>query len=236
MQSTVSRRRWLAALIAGVVVWYASAIGAALLTSALAGLPPEEIKGPPLALYGVVRMVLATIGLLLAARIAGARPVDLGLTTDQWQSDALIGVFAGTVWALLELFALIPLTGGGQRSDVIASLNLAAGNWGGALGLIVLGWLVGGLSEEPFFRGYLITSVRNLLGGGKWATALGALMSILWFALGHGYQGWMGVVDAGISGLLFTGLYLWRGRLTASIVAHGLFDMLIILGVFVRYG
>jgi len=181
-------------------------------------------------------MVLATIGLLLAARIAHARPVDVGLTTDQWQSDALIGVFAGTVWALLELFALIPLTGGGQRSDVIASLNLTAGNWGGVLGVIVAGWLVGGFSEELFFRGYFIQSARNLVGGGRCAAALGALMSILWFALGHGYQGWMGVVDAGMSGLLFTVLYLWRGRLTASIVAHGLFDMLIILGVFARYG
>jgi hypothetical protein len=236
LQSTVSRWRWLAALIAGVVVWFASTVIAALFTSALAGLPPEEINGLPLALYGVVRMVLATIGLLLAARIAHARPVDLGLTTDQWQSDALIGVFAGSVWALLELFALIPLTGGGQRSDVIASLNLTAGNWGGVLGVIVAGWLVGGFSEEVFFRGYLIQSVRNLLRGGKWAAGLAALVSIVWFALGHRYQGWAGVVDAGISGFSYAALFLWRGRLTTPILAHGLFDMLTIVGLFALYG
>lgn len=237
MQNNPSRWRWLVTLIVGAVLWYALTVGAVLLTSMLTGLPPEEsTRGLPLALYGLLKSILALISLLLSARIAAMRAVDLGLTSQNWRSDALIGMAAGTAWALLELFVLIPLTGGGARSDVIASLGLTEGTWIGVLGVIIAGWLAGGLSEELFFRGYLIPSVRNLLGGGKWAATLAALISVFWFALGHAYQGWAGVVDVVISGLLYTALYLWRGRLTASIVAHGWFDMVIIVGVFVMYG
>lgn len=138
----------------------------------------------------------------------------------------------GRCW---NLFILIPLTGGSERSDVIASLELTGGSWSGVLGLIVTGWLVGGFAEELFFRGYLIPTLQNLLGGGKWAAGLAALISILWFSLSHRYQGWMGVADAAISGLLFTTLFLWRGRLTAPIIAHGLFDMLVAASLFALY-
>lgn len=237
MQNNPSRWRWLVTLIVGAVLWYASTVGAVLLTSALTGLPPETgIRGFALALYSLIKFILIAIGLLLTARIAAMRAADLGLTSQNWRSDALIGIAAGTAWALLELFAFIPLTGGGARSDVIASLGLTEGTWIGVLGVIIVGWFAGGLSEELFFRGYLIPSVRNLLGGGKWAAALAALISVFWFALGHSYQGWAGIVDVAVSGLLYTALYLWRGRLTASIVAHGWFDMVIIVGVFVMYG
>lgn len=169
MQNTTSRWRWLIALTVGIVLWVASAVGASLLASAFMGISPEGIRGLSLIPYALIRMPLVTISVLFPVRIAGAG------------------------WGLLQLFALIPLTGGSQRSDVIASLELTGGSWSGALGLIVTGWLVGGFAEELFFRGYLILAVKNLLGDGKWATVLAVLASILGFAYAHRYQGWVGV-------------------------------------------
>jgi len=61
------------------------------------------------------------------------------------------------------------------------------------------------------------------------------LVSTLYFAAAHTYQGWIGWLDTGVAGLIWAGLYLWRGRLTAGIVAHGLNDMLLLIGLYLWY-
>ncbi|MBU1554940.1 MAG: CPBP family intramembrane metalloprotease, partial [Gammaproteobacteria bacterium] len=105
----------------------------------------------------------------------------------------------------------------------------------GVFGLIVLAW-TGAFSEELFFRGHFFTTLRNLLGRSGIALAVAVMATVALFAAGHGYQGWVGVVDTGFyGGLTLTLLYVWRGRLTACIVAHALWNTLATIAIYLWY-
>ncbi len=233
MQAPLMRWRWLGALLAGIFAWYLAAI-VGLAGSQLAG-GGQTLQGLPLAVYGTVRAAVALAGLALAVRVAGLRLRDLGLRADHWRSDVLIGLALGTALPALQFAVLLPLTGGAERTDVIASRALVGDGWLNMLAAVLVGWLVGGVAEEVFFRGHLITLGRRVLGDGRWAVAAVVALSSLYFGAVHAYQGWAGLVDTGLTGLLLAALYVWRGRLTASMVAHGLSNTLLILGLYLWY-
>ena len=225
--------RWLVTLVVGVVVWMVGRVLAATIASSLFG---EELKGGALAVFAGLAILLVTTGLHFTQRIPRRTLRDLGLTFDNWRTDALIGAGVGLVYAVVQFGLIIPNTGGALREDVIASRELMGGTVTGLISGIILGWLVGGFCEELFFRGFLITNIRYLFGHQRWGLWIGVVISVVYFAYGHAYQGWIGMVDVGIGALLWTGLYLWRGRLTAAMVGHGLWDMLAFLGLYFLYG
>jgi membrane protease YdiL (CAAX protease family) len=76
--------------------------------------------------------------------------------------------------------------------------------------------------EEVIFRGYLVLRLRRL----SQSRAIAVLLSSVIFALGHGYEGAMGVITIGWLGLLLAVLRLWRGSLAAPIAIHFLQDLL----------
>lgn len=92
--------------------------------------------------------------------------------------------------------------------------------------------LMVGISEEVFFRGFLLTRLRTLTR--SWPVALVLTSAV--FAVLHAPQGWFSVlVIVGLSLLL--GLwFVWRRSLVAPIVAHALFDTtsLVLLNELVR--
>jgi membrane protease YdiL (CAAX protease family) len=55
------------------------------------------------------------------------------------------------------------------------------------------------------------------------------LLSAVVFALGHGYEGSLGVVTVGVMGLIFSLIYLWRQSLVVPIVLHFLQDFVAIV-------
>jgi hypothetical protein len=220
--------------LVGVLLWYVAEAGGVLVTLAIVG-SPDKIRGLPLALFGVVRMVLATGGIAIAMRLANRRLGSLGLTTVNWRADVAIGAAIGVIWPLLEFLVLIPNTGGAARSDVVASRALIGDSPWGLLGVIIAGWIGGGFGEELFNRGHIIYTLRNLLGNKRWAIVVAVIISALYFGIGHLYQGWVGMVDTGAFGLIMALLYVWRGRLTAPIIAHGLNNMLLFIGLYFLY-
>jgi membrane protease YdiL (CAAX protease family) len=76
------------------------------------------------------------------------------------------------------------------------------------------------VSEETIFRGYLFLRLRTVTG----STTAALLLSAGVFALGHGYEGSLGVVTVGIMGLIFNLVYLWTGSLIAPMVMHFIQD------------
>jgi membrane protease YdiL (CAAX protease family) len=77
------------------------------------------------------------------------------------------------------------------------------------------------LSEESAFRGFILTRLNFYLKS-WWLTILVASLS---FSLGHLYQGLIGMIFAGIYGVAFSLLFLWRKSLTPCITAHFLQDL-----------
>lgn len=76
--------------------------------------------------------------------------------------------------------------------------------------------IVVAVTEETIFRGYLLLRFRTLSG----SVVVALLMSVSIFALGHGYQGSVGIIAVGLLGLLYALIYIWRGSLVAPTVMH----------------
>lgn len=88
-------------------------------------------------------------------------------------------------------------------------------------------WLFAAFGEEFLYRGYLMTRLSQLLGGGRAAWALAIIGQAVLFALAHWYQGPVGMVPIGI-GAVLTGIatLAWGRNLWPAMIAHGLTDTL----------
>lgn len=71
--------------------------------------------------------------------------------------------------------------------------------------------------------------------GRRLGVVIGLILWSIFFAIGHAVQGFDRAVGAGILGLLFGALYLWRRNFIAPMVAHALFDVTTLLVVWFFY-
>lgn len=212
--------------------WFAAVIASEVIPRVFLGL---ELEGPVYALVGVLRAILGLVAVAVALRFVRLRLRDVGLVSAHWRSDVLIGSVIAGVFALVQFLVIIPNTGGAARSDVAANAAQIGDSIWGVFGFIVLAW-TGAFSEELFFRGHFFTTLRNLLGGSGAALIATIVVTVALFAAGHGYQGWVGVVDTGLyGGLTLTLLYVWRTRLTPCIVAHALWNTLATVAIYTWY-
>ena len=228
----IGRTRWALAVGVGTILYLAvvfgSQVGAAVFL-------PGELEGIDYAWIGLVQLGLGLPVVSAALRIAGLTLRDVGLTTRGWPREAMIGTAVASAFAILQFGLVIPLTGGAERSDVVANKAQIGDAWFGVIGFIALAW-TGAAMEEVFFRGHFLNTLRGLIGPGRGALIIAAAATVLLFAVLHSYQGWAGIVDAGIyGGLTLTLLYLWRGTLTACIIAHALWNTSAALALFLLY-
>jgi len=83
---------------------------------------------------------------------------------------------------------------------------------------------VGGFKEE-IQRAFVLNRFESHLGGMR----VGLVLWSVFFAYGHMMQGVDNAVGAGVLGLIFGILYLWRRTLVAPIVAHAVYDITTLL-------
>jgi membrane protease YdiL (CAAX protease family) len=116
-------------------------------------------------------------------------------------------------------------------ANALASDNLLLIIW---LGPVV--WLQAAVLEE-FYRTFLLTRMWRVWPSHA-GMALTVIGSALLFGLGHAYQGPFGMVGTGLIGLVLGWHYLHHGRVLPLIIAHGLYDSCVLLGMvlFVRHG
>jgi membrane protease YdiL (CAAX protease family) len=103
------------------------------------------------------------------------------------------------------------------------------------LSLVLPVAIFAGFYEEIVFRGFLLARLRTLLearGRPLLGPALAAVLSALLFAVGHGYQGGIGVVQTFVAGLCFAVLTLTSRSLWPAILAHASIDA---FGLFVLH-
>jgi membrane protease YdiL (CAAX protease family) len=117
-----------------------------------------------------------------------------------------------TLTSLLFLFSGEPLAQHLQTLRRIA----AELQTGVPLGMLMAMMLFVGLYEELVARGFLLARSRGALGG-VWAPVL---VSSLLFGLGHVYQGWIGVAQTTLIGVILATLTLRWGTLWPAILAH----------------
>lgn len=225
--------RWLLTLVIGVLLWEVGKVLGNLAAVIVAG-DEAAIYGSfwPLITLSIVQAAVTVFGIKYVWRIVNGDWTSIGFVSKHWKQDVLYGAAVGLALALLQFFVILPLTGGAQRTDVIASAEIMGSNPFSLIAAIILGWFAGAFSEEIFYRGHFIRSLSTLFGGGPWAVGISSLLSIALFAYGHSYQGWIGILNTGFVALIFTLLFLWRKRLTAGIVAHGIYNTLAFLSIY----
>jgi len=161
--------------------------------------------------------------------------VFIGLRFAHLKSDMLWGTLFGGIWTVLQFLVIIPYTGGAGRADIRGMLERYDGTLVGTLSFIALGVIGGGIAEELFNRGYFINVLRDVFKNPKVGLWFSAALSMLLFSLGHMPDSSLDWFDILIPTLMYTILFITTKRLTASIVAHGVYNTSAILWVYALY-
>lgn len=175
--------------------------------------------GLPLVGLLMLQGLLVLLGLwaLLAWRRQSWRQIGF---TPLRPRDAGLGLLA--LLLIFALNALVSLVSGALAPGLLEAhqqrLAAFAGILAGGLSPLGIGaaMLFTGFYEEVLARGFLLTRSRTLLAG-AWGPVL---LSSLLFGLGHFYQGWLGVVQTALVGVVFARLALHWGTLWPVILAH----------------
>jgi membrane protease YdiL (CAAX protease family) len=179
--------------------------------------------------YLLFGFVLATFAWLM---LRGEKPADFALVVPR-RLHVLIGrgvlmFLVITTFEIVGRPVLDPiiqhLTGAdpeqGTRHFVAVKDNL-----GLLLYLIPLAWTFAAFGEEIFYRGFVMTRAAQVLGGGRAAWIAAVFVQALPFALGHGYQGAVGMASVFVVALCYgAAATLWGRNLWPAIIAHGLQD------------
>jgi uncharacterized protein len=196
----------------------------------LALLPPGLL--PPLLLLVVIQglIVLTVVAALQALRrqswtalgLVRMERRDVGRTAVALVLLIAVGI---AVNVTLQQFAPQAFEAHMQRLAALAVLLTS----GVPLAGLVAAVAFIGFYEEVLARGLLLQRCRRFVGG-TWAPVL--ISSVL-FGLGHAYQGWTGVVQTTLIGILLARLTLRWGTLWPAIIAHAALNgwSLLILGM-----
>jgi hypothetical protein len=94
-------------------------------------------------------------------------------------------------------------------------------------------WTLAAFGEELVYRGYTMNRMADVGNRTSSAWLISLLLVSVLFGIGHFYQGITGMIDSGISSLIFGSLYLYTNRnLWASILAHGFSDTIGLLIIY----
>jgi membrane protease YdiL (CAAX protease family) len=159
----------------------------------------------------------------------------IGLKFVNVKKDFLLGLIFGTLWTILQFVLIIPNTGGINRPDINGMLEMYDGSLIGTLSFIALGVIGGGITEELFNRGYFISVLKDVFKKPKLGLWFSAILSIVLFSLGHMPVSALDWFDILIPTIMYTSLFITTKRLTASIVAHGIYNMTAIILTYYLY-
>lgn len=159
----------------------------------------------------------------------------IGLSSNYWKADTVLGLLTGLSWTALQFIWIIPSTGGTTRNDIIQMLDTMDGTLIGLLSYIALGVIGGGITEEIFNRGYFINVLKSTFNNQKLGLWIAGILSILFFAAGHLPSNTIEWFDILVPTLAYTLLFIYTRRLTASIVAHAVYNATAVLSVYYLY-
>jgi uncharacterized protein len=171
----------------------------------------------------------------LSLRVRKLRWRDVGLKRFRnWKTTIALGIAAGILLESFELFVSQPILVKYLHKqpdlEVFQQLN---GNLQITLLFIALAWTLAAFGEEMVYRGYLMNRVADLFNRTRSAWIISLIAVHLGFGLAHAYQGWTGIIDEGLMGLLLGIIYLRTGRnLSVPIIAHGISDTIDFILIF----
>ncbi len=193
----------------------------------LCKVPPEQVLTETSFLF-IFMVSEATISLLFVTLFLEARGESLakiGWRKGNFRKEALLGLaivpilFCAT--SLVGVFFHLALP---QYVSTTNPLLELLRNKVDLLFFLTSSLYVGGFKEEVQ-RAFVLVRFERYLGG----TTLGLILWSIFFAFGHHLQGIDKAAGAGVLGLLFGILYIWRRTLIAPMLSHAAFDITTLL-------
>jgi uncharacterized protein len=207
----------------------------ALSRALVARIPVPDAYAPALHVAVVAVLMLAVVALRTRNTVPrGERRAYVGLVHAAPWRELLMGMLFAAVLYLVATAALLPLVLlGGKALEASAETKRAALHELARMALPVrLGLaLLAGVYEEIVFRGFLL---GRLMGGlatlsgvltKRAATRVAIVLSAILFAVGHAYQGPVGMVQTLVVGVLLGWLRVRRASLFAPIGSHLTIDL-----------
>lgn len=191
--------------------------------------------GINLLFIALFQLVMVSGLIYVSLKILNKNFRDIGLRFECLGRDMLVGLFFGALWTLLQFVWIIPKTGGVNRPDIAGMLEMYDGSLLGTLSFVGLGVIGGGITEELFNRGFFINVLKDTFKNKTFGLWFSAMLSIVIFALGHMPSTALDWLDILVPTVMYTLLFLCTKRLTASMVAHGIYNMSAIIITYYRY-
>lgn len=145
-----------------------------------------------------------------------------------WRHTAAVALAVAVALQAFSIFVVDPLAirFTGEAAD-LSDFQPVVGNMKLAAIYLLLIWSFAAFGEEFAYRGYLLRRTIDALGGSTRGAVAAVLLCGALFGVGHYYQGFVGMIDSTVSGLVFGTLYVRSGgNLWPSTLAHGLTDTL----------
>lgn len=178
--------------------------------------------------------ILLVLGIIfISKRVRKERWADYGFKSVEL-SKLLLAAAIGLGYSAISNYVQEPLVAKltGELPD-LSSFDRVKGNLWAFLGLLSIGWVIGGLFEEFLFRGYLLPRINQLFDHQQWGKWIGIIVTSISFSIAHTYQGIGGIINtfifSVILGLLF---YYFKKNTWYVILVHGFFDTFGILWIY----
>lgn len=193
-----------------------------------------------LSFVGQVGFIIAMCLMILVLRYQKISLSDIGLNRPKsWGKTILISGIAALLILVLFLLIINPiiqnlLSIDGQNLDRFSLLRGNMTYW--IIGMISA-VVTAGFGEEIIWRGYVMRHLARLFGGKKGAWLCSLFITSLVFGLLHSYQGIMGILQTGITGLFLGILFIANGKnnLWINIITHSLIDMISLTAIFLGF-
>jgi len=192
------------------------------------------LSGINLLFIALFQFTTVTSLLYLSLKWLGKDFKFIGWNWKQWRNDGMLGIIIGLSWTAIQVLFIIPNTSGAERADIKQMLDMMDGTLLSTV-YIALGVIGGGITEEIYNRGYFINVLKSTFKNQKAGLWLSALLSVLFFALGHMPSNAIEWIDILVPTVLYTLLFIYTERLTASIFAHAIYNSTAILIVYYLY-
>ncbi len=152
----------------------------------------------------------------------------LGVTTGDpvriaWITLLLTGVLCAGQFSSLRRVVLLPLE---QRGSLFRITEKIMPRTPVEMLVFVALACTAGLSEEFLYRGFVYAAFARMLENLPWSIVAAAVLSSIWFGIGHLYQGRRGIITTCVVGMVFVISRIASGSLIPSIVAHAGVDLI----------
>jgi membrane protease YdiL (CAAX protease family) len=171
----------------------------------------------------MVAIPVGAVLVLLWARLSHTPLREIGYAKPRnWMVTILIGILFGVAFKFLMKAVMMPLLG---ADPINHAYHFLAGNKS-MLTTAIVAMLIAGFGEETVFRGFMFERLEKLFGDSRGSKIFIVVFTSLLFGLSHYFsQGWPGVEQATITGLVFGTIFAAAKNIWLVMIAHAFFDL-----------